>query len=155
MTKEKYARLRSKIVRSYRRKTGCKIGNVDDCVGFVFKSWVTCPNKLVDHAVVDYVRTELGVYQNIDRHNIYFAGVFNPDIHGGSDSSNPTLLEKCLKTFEDWDRACFILYHKWGFTLLDISDVFGIGEAGVCKKMQKLALRIEELKERVEQNASP
>lgn len=146
--------LKAKISKSYWRIFKGNLGNVDDCIGFVLSKFLTNPNQLVDHAVIDYGRDEGRIYSrkgsNPDiakaRAQLYFAQEFDPRLHDGPvklDQDKKIMLTQVADSIRDnRDRICFLLYWKWGFTVEEIGEVVNVTGARVASLLRAVMNRI-------------
>ncbi len=144
--------LKAEISGIYFLKTKGKIGNVDDCVGFVLKSRIISPRQPTHFAVVDYIRAETDLRHSEDPHknakyNLYFADRYDSNLCNRTSHNaveRDIILNQSLAGLSETDRATIILYLKWGLTLSEIAHVFGLTESGVSFRISKACLKIRQ-----------
>lgn len=115
---------------------------------------MTNPRQTIDQAVIDYARTQVrlpratGKNKNRIKDRIkakakfYFATEFDPKIHTRIDPTDPdhqyAMKEVVASLTDTIDRACFVLYWKWGLTFDEIAEALGYSTAGIGLRFKAL-----------------
>lgn len=155
-TNKDLASLKTRIAKVYHDVLKGKIGNLEDCQGFVLISLLTNPKQRIGQAIIDYARYEVGIRDQKNsntnelraemKKNFYFAKTFDPLTDENAmtpDFNQNILVEQIGQAIGDpYLRGVFFLRFKWGFQLDEIAEVFGVTESLISRNLVSIVTKL-------------
>lgn len=151
MEKLEYNRIKTKVGFALQKYNATQFG-VEDVTHDILIMWMRRGNKTgqtVDQAVIDVLRKSTGRkgstnYESRLCLNTPTEVDENFKKEPISDSYYDIMFEY-EKLFHGDFRVCYVLRHKWGFSLEDIAEVLGVTNSLISHRLIKMQKTIQEL----------
>ena len=141
---EDIIRIQEIIKKTYKRICGTDIG-ADDCAQHVMLLYIEgkSSHQQIKHSVIDYLKSKFKMHDSkIEKSEVTAALELMSE-----DPRNKIIdlfqIGKIIDLIDNQiDRSFFILYYKWGFSLIEIGECFSCHESLVCTRLKKVRSKI-------------
>lgn len=137
-------KVRAKITKVYLIETNGAIGNLEDCISYVAESRLSNPRRPLRYVIIDYVRSETKSRgRNPEKESLYFAEAFE-DRASIQDYDSPILIRELASMLATQrERTAFLLYYRFKFTMDEIGEVLGVGDARISQILKRAVKKLK------------